>query len=127
MLTEDYADKMFRAYVECALWAETHGETDESFEQAGFTLDDLSAESTARMRADVEAFADVCADDLGNYWTAEQAGHDFWLTRNRHGAGFWDRYAVGDGERVGRLLTDAAHAYGESWVYVSDAGEVEVS
>jgi hypothetical protein len=21
----------------------------------------------------------------------EQAGIDFWLTRNRHGAGYWDR------------------------------------
>jgi hypothetical protein len=21
----------------------------------------------------------------------EQAGHDFWLTRNRHGTGFWDK------------------------------------
>jgi hypothetical protein len=22
---------------------------------------------------------------------AEQVGHDLWLTRNRHGVGFWDR------------------------------------
>lgn len=37
------------------------------------------------------------------------AGHDFWFTRNRHGAGFWDR---GMGA-VGQRLTDASHVYGE--------------
>ena len=52
-----------------------------------------------------------------------QAGHDFWLTRNRHGAGFWDR---GLGER-GQRLTDAAHVYGESYLSIGDDGKVYVS
>jgi len=41
--------------------------------------------------------------------SAEQAGHDFILTANRHGAGFWDR-GLGD---AGGKLTEAAHAYGD--------------
>ena len=45
-------------------------------------------------------------------------GHDFWLTRNRHGAGFWDRGL----EFVGINLTDAAHAWGEFNLYVGDDG-----
>lgn len=36
------------------------------------------------------------------------AGHDFWLTRVGHGAGFWDR-GLGD---LGERLTDASKAYG---------------
>jgi hypothetical protein len=36
------------------------------------------------------------------------AGHDFWLSRNGHGTGFWDR---GLGE-VGDKLHEAANAYG---------------
>jgi hypothetical protein len=47
--------------------------------------------------------------DLGTLDPA-QCGHDFALTRNHHGAGFWDR-GLGD---AGRRLTDASHAYGDS-------------
>ena len=46
----------------------------------------------------------------------EEAGHDFWLTRNRHGSGFWDE-DIGD---VGRQLTEAACACGECNLYVGD-------
>jgi hypothetical protein len=49
-----------------------------------------------------------------------QAGHDFWLTRNGHGAGFWDR---GLGE-VGRRLTDACKPYGSAYLYVGDNGMI---
>jgi hypothetical protein len=38
-----------------------------------------------------------------------RAGHDFWLTRNGHGAGFWD----GDWPTYGDLLTKVAHGFGE--------------
>lgn len=40
-----------------------------------------------------------------------RAGHDFYLTRNGHGAGFWD----GDYEKAkGQRLTDACRPYGET-------------
>lgn len=39
------------------------------------------------------------------------AGHDFWLTRNGHGAGFWDRGMPGT---LGKELSDAAHRQGGS-------------
>lgn len=39
--------------------------------------------------------------------SAEQCGHDFIMTANRHGCGFWDR---GLGE-AGRTLTDATRGY----------------
>lgn len=68
-----------------------------------------SAESLERARVDCEAFVAENAGDLEGEDMA-QAGHDFYLTRNRHGAGFWDR-GLGD---VGRRLTEAAHSYGET-------------
>lgn len=43
---------------------------------------------------------------------AAQAGHDFWLTRNGHGAGFWD----GDWDTLGDVLTKISHSYGETEV-----------
>lgn len=45
------------------------------------------------------------------------AGHDFALTRNYCGAGFWD----GDlPEELGARLTEAAHRAGECWPYLGD-------
>lgn len=44
------------------------------------------------------------------------AGHDFWLTRNHHGVGFWDR---GMG-RVGDALTQACNGYREIDLYARE-------
>ena len=44
----------------------------------------------------------------------EQLGHDLWLTRNGHGAGFWDRGLGALGER----LTETAKAMSEAYSFV---------
>lgn len=74
-------------------------------------------------RADIDAAAG--AYDLSHTDGADTgydfAGHDFALTRNHHGAGFWD----GDlPEDLGNRLTAAAHAAGEVNPYIGDDGEV---
>lgn len=46
-------------------------------------------------------------------------GHDFWLTRNGHGCGFWDR---GYTPAVSDALTRAAHAEGNADWYLGDDG-----
>lgn len=51
---------------------------------------------------------------------AGNAGHDFWLTRNGHGCGFWDR----DLGEIGDKLTEAAKKFGEVNLYVGDDGFV---
>lgn len=67
--------------------------------------------SRAQLREDLQGFidgsiADLTASDL----SLEQVAHDFVLTRNGHGTGFWDR-GLG---AVGLRLTDAAKAYGSA-------------
>lgn len=68
-------------------------------------------------RADVASFIEQVEPYLAYFgetaMTAEQFGHDFSLTRNRHGAGFWDR-GYGD---LGDWLTIVAHAMGEATLY----------
>ena len=118
---------MLRAYIECALWSSN----DESDDSGGDPLDknysaeDLAPETLAKMREDCEAFltanlADIengTAKDSEEYTAIERAGHDFWLTRNGHGAGFWD----GDlPEELGERLTKAAKAFGEVNLYVEN-------
>lgn len=51
-----------------------------------------------------------------------QIGHDLWLTRNGHGAGFWDR---GLGQ-LGDSLTTAAKSIGWANTYLGDDGLIYV-
>lgn len=46
--------------------------------------------------------------------TEAQAGHDFWLTRNGHGAGFWDKAEIYD---RAVLLTTKAAVFGEAQAF----------
>jgi hypothetical protein len=75
---------------------------------------------TANLDA-LEEFGDLTGRDAAAW------GHDLWLTRNYHGAGYWDRYmeaATQEGRKraadLGNALTDAAKALGESDLYAGD-------
>lgn len=50
-----------------------------------------------------------------------QAGHDFWLTRNGHGVGFWDRPEIYGANRVQRF-TEIAESFGESYATYDEIG-----
>lgn len=117
-MTKDQFEMMLDAYIECALWSSVDLATEEPLDSA-YDITDIAPETLAEMRADCEAFAaDNEIDLLG--MEVGQIGHDFWLTRNGHGAGFWDRGLGARGDR----LTDAAHAYGTVDLYVGDDGKL---
>lgn len=69
---------------------------------ADCTPDDLSAEAWADIERDCAAFQEKAAALLvrayARGYTEEQAGRDFWFTRNGHGVGFWDREELEEGE-----------------------------
>ena len=44
----------------------------------------------------------------------EQAGHDFWLSRNGHGTGFWDRDSSYYSDHVRDWLQRKAEQFGET-------------
>lgn len=99
-------DSFVRAYLESAEWAGLSDEERQAFEAAEHPHWSADAVSTAIEECDdfrQENAADLELSGL----TDEQAGHDFYLTRNRHGAGFWDR-RLGE---IGARLTYAAHTY----------------
>lgn len=82
------------------------------------SVDDLRPYVVEAATKDVDAFLEQVGEYL-KYWelpgelTAGQLGHDFNLTRNHHGAGFWDR---GYGE-LGDWLTRVAQSYGSQALY----------
>lgn len=112
--------KFVQGYIECALWSTN----DESTPQGGeplddnYGIDDIAPEALAEMREDCEDFMQANAADLEGRDPA-YAGHDFWLTRNHHGAGFWDGDYPDD---IGRRLTAASDVHGSVDLYVGDDG-----
>ena len=117
-------DQFTHAYMECALWASSDDNCDSLDESCD--VDDISEPVRKAMIQDCQQFQKDNKELLeqayqhGSY-DAEHAGHDYWLTRNHHGAGFWDR---GLGE-VGDALTKAANAVGSLNLYVEN-GIVEM-
>lgn len=129
------------SYITAALWT-SH---DESTPAGGEPMDrnyspeDIAPDTLARMAKDLTEFLTANAADIAKgctrcidagtsqYHTHEEmAAHDFWLTRNGHGAGFWDgdwEDADGDKSRAKRL-TDAAHAFGSFDLYVGDDSKI---
>jgi hypothetical protein len=113
-------DTFTRAFFETALWSSTDNSNDQGGEplDKNYSISDLDPASVEKLAKDCEQFQDENSDDLSGADLAT-AGHDFWLTRNRHGAGFWD----GDyPEPQATRLTDASHAYREVDLYIGDDG-----
>jgi hypothetical protein len=122
-------DAFTKAYIEAALFSTN----DESTPEGGspldenFSADDFDAETLAKIVADCATFqastewqaaleANACGRAILNS-QEEMGGHDFWLTRCRHGAGFWD----GDwSEPHATALTGLAGKFGEVDILVGD-------
>lgn len=121
-------DDFTRAYIEAALWSSDNEECLDDCD-----IDDFSEETFSKIVEDCRKFQEdngkllVAENFIGNrsgeYNIESMAGHDFWLTRAHHGAGFWD----GDWEEeVGQQLTDAAHKFPEVTVYLGDDGKLYI-
>jgi hypothetical protein len=117
-LTEKF-EEFFRSYCETALWSSTDDDGNSLDDK--YDVDDITPATLKEMRKDCQAFVRETKADLHTSGlSASRAGHNFWLTRNRHGAGFWDE-GLG---AIGKRLTDAAHAYGSVDLYVGDDGKI---
>jgi hypothetical protein len=128
-------DKFLASYIETALWSSTDGtEEGTPLDDSKYSDTELAEETLATMKKDCELFelrSDILFEayrntqdgdgTTGNYSERrERVAHDFWLTRNRHGAGFWD----GDyPEPLGRQLTDLAQGFSECYLYIGDDGK----
>jgi hypothetical protein len=118
------------SYIETALWSsvayDQEGNNGEPLD-SNHDIHDLAYSTKLRMGKDVLGFLAHCrenhAEALDKYLQVhdyEQFAHDFWLTRNGHGAGFWDR---GLGE-AGEELSKAAKCWGSADLYIGDDGKI---
>lgn len=117
-------DAFTRGYIGAALWStmdNSDPDTGGDPLDKNYGIEDLAPSTLAQMKADAEAFQKAEAKDLKESGLSDSdAGYDFWLTREGHGTGFWDR-GLGD---VGERLSKAAKAYGEFDLYVGDDGKI---
>jgi hypothetical protein len=137
-------DAMVQAYLATALWSTTddHGTPlDDRFE-----VDAFADDAVASAKADVADFYTANEADLVRWTVPGDAGHEFWLNRNGHGAGFWDkvypgaentaeyreRYHLTEAKASAMVefnaamerLSEASKVYGGVDLYVGDDGTV---
>lgn len=126
-----FTDGFTDGYMDALAWSgavtvpEDHPAYSEYQYPSPDTLDEpFSPDLISQSRADCIDFltGDVMALLTANdeTWDPGRAGHDFWLTRNGHGCGYWDRGA-GD---AGDALTAASKPYGEVDLYLGDDGMI---
>lgn len=115
-------DEIVSHYLICAIWSSCDDDGNPLDDAYG--TEDIHADLLKSSRDDVESFLDLLKRE-GVKWddkmTPAQFGHDFWLTRNNHGAGFWDR---GYGA-VGEALTRWAETFASVDLYVTSTGMVD--
>jgi hypothetical protein len=117
-----FLTRMTAAYLECAEWTDCGPDSEELQDHSGF-----APEARAAAEEACADFLSYCeGEDLGDTlragWDPEQAGHDFWLSRNGHGAGFFDR-----GEPGANELQCAAKTFGEAYLYLDDDNKLQFS
>lgn len=124
-------------YIIAMLWSTTD-EADEAGGQPmdeNYGPDDLAPGERESIERDVAAFltsvGHLITDEnyighgRGDYDVASMAGHDLWLTRVGHGAGFWDGDWKSDAQSgLDGPLTQAAKALGDCDPYVGDDGQI---
>ena len=124
-------DEFTQAYIDCALWSTN----DESTPGGGNPFDDnydendIDDDTFRTMITDCQQFQRQNAIDIidenylqeSHHSIEEMAGHDFWLTRAGHGAGFWD----GDWkDAAGQRLTKSSETFGEFNLELGDDGKI---
>ena len=119
-------EQMLRGYVTCALWSSTDSDSDTVLDE-NYGPDDIHPDCLVQMREDCMAFLSDNESDIAQYAQlraidpsqgniGDYIGHDFWLSRNRHGAGFFDHGI----DPIFHRLQAAAKIYGSIDLYAGD-------
>jgi len=107
--------EILKHYLIAVLWT---NEMDEN------SIDDFDKDSTEMATVIIHKFLKEASPLLTEEWSDEQIGHDLWLTRGGHGAGFWDR-GLPNGDWI-TAIVDKMRFNGEVFeadgvVYINDS------
>lgn len=121
-------EAVYSGYRDAALWSSSNDRYEDDPDNEAEMLDgtdyELSKEAEHHFRTECAAFisdnAELLAAAADKGMDGENVGHNFWLSRNGHGAGFWDS---GLGE-LGDQLHEAAKKFGDDDLYVGDDDQI---
>lgn len=115
-------DSILHHYLTAALWSSINeeSETEEFFDER-FSIEDFDECTVNIAKNEIRAFL-LLSPKGARKLSPDMIGHDFWLTRNGHGAGFWDR-GLG---KLGDKLTDASEKLGGVNHVFEDDGKVYI-
>lgn len=122
-----------KGYVRCALWSST--EEDGTPLDERFLPHDIHPDSMRAIVEDCNVFSRLmlspiiaaCGEvDGETAYTRESVGHDFWLTRNGHGTGFWDRTETVP-EWARERMDKLSRCFGEANLYLGNDGYLHIT
>jgi hypothetical protein len=112
---EDYLKEVVRGYIDAALWTEEerlkdemgYDDEDDDDEEmseidmiiksynkkdfSDFEKEDINIDSLLKTYDEIKKFTRLLNQSTLNEVEPFELGMDFWLTRNHHGSGFWDK------------------------------------
>ena len=118
---DDIADDFTAGYLRAAIFTGSHYPDPENMDdsrpmESFYSVDDIPREIRRELESDCRDFLNSCAFMVAG--NPERAGVDFHLTRNGHGAGFWD----GEWREFGDELTARSKNFGTAEIYSDPAG-----
>lgn len=132
VISDEQKDRIVNSYLEAALWTAGEDEIGEPMTDS-YTIHDFAPEVKEQAYRDIEKFisknvlqaSDALSNKSYQYGgdSMTQFGHDFLLTRNGEGAGFWDREALKP-IGVGEALTEGSKEFRSLTVVVGDDGKL---
>lgn len=136
-IIEHDIDNIVSSYLEAVLFTERDNEEtiddddpeyDEDSDNVRYPFndkneDDFSDDAKKQAYYEIAWFIDSAGSAIDDI-TDESIGHDIWLTRNGHGAGFWDKGYDSDIEEV---LEQLSKELGSTDAYVGDDGKIYFS
>lgn len=120
---EDLMDDFVIGYLNTALWAETDGERplDENYSIGDFNEDAIKKSIKDCLKFKILNEVDLDIAEQG--FSASRNGHDFWLSRNGHGAGFFARPDGFHSRRsIWKALQESAQKFGEVYILLENDG-----
>lgn len=127
------SDQEWQALFECLIWQANA--TDDAgdvvpLDYLGFDRSDIDREVQEQVKREYREFLTENEEQVNAYMEhtdvdLDQVAHDWVLTRNGHGTGFWDRCYCGHDEAA-RHLSEVSRAQGEIDLYIGDDGKLYV-
>lgn len=118
---EQFLEQCTQSYFETALWSSYSGGEFETPLDRDYCIEDFDQAFVEDQKKQIAMFMNIAAhllteDELSN---PVDIGHNFWLNRNGHGAGFWD----GDYQN-GNELSKVCELFGSIDLEVGDDNKI---